>query len=267
MKKTMKIAAFLLAIALIAGVGLFANSLVGNPVSKYLAERTVRTHLEKTYPGTDYMIDDSGYNFKFGWYVVHVVSPSSPDTYFSVTTDMWGSLIRDNFDDVSSGWNTARRLESDYRALTDTVFDAPTFPYVTDIAFGTLEIYPREALGTPDVPAYTLVQEELELDREYDIRELGKAVGHLVVYVDEADRSAQRAADIMLDIRRLMDEAEIPFRAMDLHLRPLPDADGKRAGESFDVTHFAYDDITEEGLAGRLDAAAAAEKQKSSQEK
>ena len=256
MRKTLKIAALLLAIALIAAVGLFANSLVGNPVSKYLAERTAGAHLAENYPGTDYVIDSSGYNFKFGWYVVHVVSPGSPDTYFSITTDMWGKLIRDNFDDVLSGWNTARRLDGEYRALTDTVLTAQAFPYVTDIAFGTLEIYPHEALDSPDVPAYTLVQEELELDGIYDIRKLGAAAGPLVIYVDETERTSHRAAEIMLDLRAIFDAAGVPFRAMDLHLRPPRNDDGTRKGKSFHVMHFAYDDITEENLDARLEAAA-----------
>jgi len=260
MKKALKITAFLLAIALIAGIGLFANALVGNPVSKYLAERTVRTHLESTYPGTDYVIDSAGYNFKFGWYVVHIVSPGSPDTYFSVTTDMWGGIIRDNFDDVLSGWNTARRLDDEYRALTDTMFKAPTFPYVTDIAFGTLEIYPREALNSTDVPSYTLVQEELELDGVYDIRQLGREAGHLVIYVDETELTSHRAAEIMLDLRAIFDAAGIPFRAMDLHLRPVRNDDGTRTGKSFNVMHFLYDDITEENLSARLEAAAGEQK-------
>lgn len=256
MKKALKIAALLLAIALIVGVGLFANSLVGNPVSKYLAERTARTHLAENYSGTDYVIDSAGYNFKFGWYVVHVVSPGSPDTYFSVTTDMWGNFIRDNFDDVLSGWNTARRLDSEYRALADTVLDAPTFPYVTDIAFGTLEIYPREALDSSDTPSYTLVQEELEPDGMYDIGKLGATAGHLVIYVDETECTSRRAAEIMLNLRDIFDAAGVPFRAMDLHLRPPQNPDGTRSEKSFNVMDFAYDDITSESLGARLEAAA-----------
>ena len=39
-KKILKIVAFVLALALIVGVCVFANSLVGNPVSKLLATKT-----------------------------------------------------------------------------------------------------------------------------------------------------------------------------------------------------------------------------------
>ena len=44
-KKHLKIAALILALAIIAGLCLFANALVGNPVSKALATRTAKGHL------------------------------------------------------------------------------------------------------------------------------------------------------------------------------------------------------------------------------
>jgi len=110
------------------------------------------------------------------------------------------------------------------------------------------------------VPSYTLVQEELELDGVYDIRQLGREAGHLVIYVDETELTSHRAAEIMLDLRAIFDAAGIPFRAMDLHLRPVRNDDGTRTGKSFNVMHFLYDDITEENLSARLEAAAGEQK-------
>lgn len=262
MKKTLKIAALLLALALIAALALFANSLLGNPVSKALAIKTARSHVEVTYPGEGFILDRAGYNFKFGWYHVHFYVPGSTDRYFSVTTDPWGHLKSDSHDDITGGWNTARRLDNAYRTLTDTVLKSPAFPFDSDIAFGTLEIYPREALDSPDVPDYTLIQEDLIPDGEYDIRALGAQAGHLVIYVYDTDISPERAAQIMLDLRALMDRAGIPFRAMDFHLYPPRDPDGTNAGKGLNIPDFACDDITAEGLAARLAAAAAAYEQR-----
>ena len=43
-KKVLKVLALILAIVLIIGIGLFANALVGNPVSKFLATKGAEEH-------------------------------------------------------------------------------------------------------------------------------------------------------------------------------------------------------------------------------
>ena len=48
-KKILKVLALIVAIALIIGIGRFANALVGNPVSKYLATKTANEYIAKTY--------------------------------------------------------------------------------------------------------------------------------------------------------------------------------------------------------------------------
>ena len=46
-KKVLKTAAFLTALCLTAGLGIFANALVGNPVSRLLAKRTAEAYLQE----------------------------------------------------------------------------------------------------------------------------------------------------------------------------------------------------------------------------
>ena len=48
-KRILKIAALVLAVVLIIGVCLFANSLVGNPISKALAENTAEKYIKEAY--------------------------------------------------------------------------------------------------------------------------------------------------------------------------------------------------------------------------
>ena len=60
----LKSVALVAAIALIVGVLLFANSLVGNPISKALAKSTAEKHIEETYTNTDYELEDLSYSFK-----------------------------------------------------------------------------------------------------------------------------------------------------------------------------------------------------------
>ena len=54
-KKILKIAALVIAIALIIGVCWFANGLVGNPISKSLATRTAEKYIEENFPDTDFV--------------------------------------------------------------------------------------------------------------------------------------------------------------------------------------------------------------------
>lgn len=257
-KKVLKIIAFIIAIALILGICWVANGLNGNPISKMLAKKAANEYLEANFPDTDYYIEELGFSFKFTGYYAHVRSESSMDTQFTLEIDMLGNVFYDTYDDVLKGAITARRLEQDYRALTDQIFENPAFLYSTDIGYGRLEIYPQEAMDDPlvtDIPDYALVQEDLVMDQIYDIRELGKQAGHLVVYVDSDTISFELAAEIMLGIRTEFDKANIPFRAIDFVLQPPLPEEGPRTGDRINFDNFPYEDIYEDGLIERLKAA------------
>lgn len=254
-KKVLKIIALIVAIALIVGVCLFANALNGNPVSKILATKAADTYLEENFSDTDYYIEKLAYSFKYGNYYAHVRSETSIDTQFTLYIDMIGRVYFDTYEDVLSGAITARRVEQEYRDLTDQIFESPNFPYPEGICYGTLEIYPQEAIDDPnvtDIPNYTLTSDELILDRIYDPRELGAQAGHLIVYVDSDTVTLEEAARIMLFIRTEFDKANIPFVAIDFMLQyPLPE-DGPRPDEHVWVENFLYEDIYDEGLEDRI---------------
>lgn len=257
-KKTRKIIAAVVAIVILTGLGWFANALVGNPVSKLLATNTVEKHLAETYAGTDYFIERVSYNFKDGNYHALIKSPTSMDTEFYLRLTMLGVLRQDTYENVLDGTNTARRLEQEYRDLTDAVFTNPAFPYECHIDYGTLDIYPEVLLGNPqyeDVPSYALNQNELILDKIYDIRELGRQAGHLVIYVDGETVTAEAAAQIMLGIKAQFDDAGIPFAAMDFTLQYPKPEEGKRPEGEVSVANFPYDEIYEEGMIDRVIAA------------
>lgn len=262
-KKILKVIALIVAIALIVGIAWLANSLNGNPISKMLAKKAANVYLEEHFPDTDYYIEDLGFSFKFVGYYAHIRSASSMDTQFSLEIDMFGHVFFDTYESVTGGFVTARRLEQEYRELTDQIFENPAFPYHSDIQYGTLEIYPQEAFDDPlatDVPDYALVQEDLILDKIYDIRELGAQAGHLTVYVDSETISLELAAEMMLAIRAEFDKANIPFRAINFVLQhPLPE-EGPRDDVYIWVEHFLYEDIDAEGLEERIAKADAAMK-------
>ena len=131
MKTTLlKTGALILAILLIVGVILFANSLVGNPISKALAQSAAQKYVKETYAGTDYELGEVSYSFKDGYYYAFVSSPSSIDTHFALAYNSFGKLQHDYFDVyVKGGFNTVQRVETDYRKAAETVFNSRTFPY------------------------------------------------------------------------------------------------------------------------------------------
>lgn len=253
--KILRVLAFLTAMALIAGLGLFANALVGNPISKWLSKRTAEKYIADTYPNTDFEVESVSYSFKTGGYYAYIHSPSSVDGDFTLYLSLGGALERDDYEErVIGGWNTADRLNRAYRELTDSVLESSAFPFVSDIAFGDLECTAREYLKNEDVPTYTLVMEELEQDRLYDIRELGAQAGHLVIYVQDEQVTIERAAEIILEIKRLMQMGGAPFYAMDFVLE-YPKAEENWQEGRVEARGFLCEDIYEEGMEERVKAA------------
>ena len=257
-KKILKMIALVLAIILIAGVCWMANAFVGNPVSKALATRTAENHLASEYGDTDFYIDRVFYSFKDGCYHAFILSPTSIDTDFSLAINMWGKLRLDTYDSVTRGFNTGMRLNEEYRALTDQIFESNSFPYQSDICFGMLQIESQEAIDDPDltdIPEYALVYEDLIIDKIYDIRELGAQAGRLCVYVDSEELTYEIAAEMLLTIRGLFDEANIPFRTIDFTLQHPKPEEGIRDDEFIGTGEFPYEEIYAEGMADRIKAA------------
>ena len=262
MKKHFRIIGIVLVIAIIAVLIWFGNVMMGNPVSHALASKAAKSFLSDRFSGTDYQMERITYSFKDGRYHAFMVSPTSIDGDFSVCFSMLGEYCYDTYDSVMDGWNTAQRLESEYRKLTDTILNDPALPYdntqVYSIMFGELEIYPKEFIDDPnvhDIPDYLLVQDDLELNQIYDIKELGAQAGHLILYVDNEVISVEETARIMLDFRSMFDEADIPFYAMDFVLRHPRTEDGQSDDEEIRINDFLYQDIYEEGLTERIEIA------------
>ncbi len=256
-KKVLKAVAFIIALVLIIFLGLFANSLVGNPVSKLLAQNTAKNHLKESYSNTDYYIDDVSYNFKDGLYYAKIKSNSSVDSNFNFLIDMSGKLKIDTFEyDVLNKSNTAMRLMEEYKTLTDPVLNNNSFPYTCSIITANLEINDRQSIKeNEDIPDYSIISEDLELDKIYDILELGKKAGHITVYIDNESISFEKATQILLDIKEYLDECGISFQAIDLTLRSPLDKNDTTPKEEIVVLNFLYDDIYEDGLLERVKTA------------
>ena len=112
-KKILKIGALVLAIVLIVGVCLFANSLIGNPISKALAKNTAEKYLEEKYPDTDFELGEVNYSFKDSYYHAHVSSPSSMDSSFTLLINGLGKryTIQDELPEYCNDMNDTLRYQ------------------------------------------------------------------------------------------------------------------------------------------------------------
>ena len=252
-KRILKIAALVFAIVLIVGVCIFANGLVGNPISKAVATNTAEKHLEETYADKDFEIERVFYSFKDGYYHAFIYSPSSIDSDFTILIDMWGKMRYDTYKDrVLSGGNTADRIGRDYRETVDKVLDSQAFPYNAHIGYGDFKFYPREHLKEHTVPEYALITEDLTLDAFYDVNELGAKHGMLTIYIEDNTVTVERLSKILLDIKTIFDNAGVKFYMIDCVLEYPKLEDGKRREERVEVMNFLYTDIYEDGMVERV---------------
>ena len=159
-----------------------------------------------------------------------------------------------------SGENTRSRLSMEYRDLVDAVLEAPQAGLPLDFGYGDLECWSREALELEleDAPDYALITDDLVPNGIYDVRALGAQAGHLVYYLEEEAPSLESLAHWLLEIRRMMDSAGVPFVDIDLSLRYPRNEDGTHTDCDIYVLHFPYEDIYQEGLVQRVQVANAA---------
>lgn len=261
-KRVLKISALCLAIALIVGVCWFASSLVGNPISRALARHTAEKHLEANYPNTDYAIDDVSYSFKDGNYYAHASSPGSMDGSFTLRISMLGKLRSDDYSSrVEGHGNVANRLFFEYREMVDTVLNSHAYPYTVSMGYGDLE-FERE-VGNETVEG-ALTKSELVNDKFYNVGELGAKNGELVLYIDSDTVTSEKAAEILLETKRLMDQSGISFYSVHFVLRYPPyDAEKsyQRPEGEINLRSLLYSDIYEEGMVDRVQRAAEETKQ------
>ena len=252
-KKVLKVLALVVAIVLIIGIGLFANSLVGNPVSKFLATKGANEYIEKTYSDKDFVIEEVTYNFKTGGYYARVTSPTSIDSHFSLSFNWLGKLELDCYDDVTSGWNTAMRLEDDYRNAVKAVTESKDFSEKYFIAYGEIPCILSDYPIDEEHPEYALQKEELVIDKIYDIKEVASEHGKLVLYAYDEEVTVERLSELLLEVKNKFDNSGVTFKAVDFVLEP-PKKEGEPMmnDEQIQIKNFYYSDIYEDGLVERV---------------
>ena len=218
----------------------FANAFFGNPLSAALARIAAHWYVAQEYGHLDLHIDKVGFNFKDCDYYAKVSSPTSEDTHFTIDISMWGKVKRDTYESVTDGYNTATRLNNEYRELVRAAKEGLAVPYEIDTLTGDLNGSGYGGLWLDD---YGLREAELIVDGEYDILELAARHGGLYINVRDEDVSYARGAEILSDIAGRLEEAGIPFYAMDFTLQKPKGEDGTREDISLWLLDFPADRI------------------------
>ena len=245
MKKIFKIIVVVVATLLIVGLIFITNAFVGNPISKMVVKNNAKEYIETNYKETDYYIDRIGYDFKTSGYYANIKSPSSKDTYFSLTFGILGNFWRDSFSTrVTDGFNTWNRINNEYRTLVDEII--VNLPYETDINYGEL----KTLYKGNDLINFGLDMSSLELDKVYDIKELGGKYGKVVLYVYADEVTPEKASEVLLEVKNQFDEKNQEFYAIDLVLGLPKNNDIKdwQDTEKINLESYLYSDIVEEDL-------------------
>ena len=205
--KTKRILALAAALLLIGFLLIFLNGTVGNPISKAMAGKAAQEYVDARYSDLQLEQKDLVYSFKFSEYLARYQSASSEDTAFAVYVDSFGHVIRDDYEsEVLSLMTTYRRLDKEMRDLGRELFRAEFAELNIDIAHlsGNLS----------DPRPFT---EYLTLDMPMDPHHPPFDV-QAVLWVLDEDVSYERMAELLLRMRDVCAEAEIPVTTYDVRI-------------------------------------------------
>lgn len=263
MKKSTKWISIVLIVAIVALMIFFANAFFGNPISWTIARANAGRYLEENFGDSHFRITEVSHDIKTGGYYAFVDSPTSQDSYFTIYLDGWGRYYGDTYEDVTSKYTTLSRINDQYRDLVRNNATDRYYRFDISIYFGELKIAGVKEVHTytdenGNTKEYTLDKNYgfdcslLELDKEYDIKQLGTECGRICLYIHDPEVTVERAAQLLMEVKAYLDEKDIPFHAIDFHLCEPRNEEGQNVGEQITLYDFLYSDIYEEGLVDRV---------------
>ena len=260
-KKFVRIICWTIAIALLCTAVWFLCAFFGNPISSALAKSTAKRYLEDNYPDADFIIEKVSYDMKSGGYHAYVESPTSIDSHFTIYCDWLGRYNDDTSSCMTDGSNTYVRLSEQYWDLVREKL--PYDHFDIDIGHGDLrvagvfEIYDYidengERIHYTLTRDYGLDISTLVQDGEYDILTLGRDHGSLCIDIIDEEVTVERTAEVLLELKTLLDEKGLAFHAIDFELFGPRNENGQKVGPSIRLIEFLYSDIYEEDLVHRV---------------
>jgi len=227
-------------------------SFTGNPVSLILSKNTAKQVVEEKYSDMDLTVGKPYYNFKMGDYSTYIYKKGSDDIHFYVYTNGWGKYISDAYEsDVLGGYNTYLRIEDEYRNYVKNALDSEGCPYEFEIGYGGFVV--DGACDRVQIPYFNVSQ--LEIDKKYDVAELGKQYGRLVIYVADEDVSVDNAKKVLKEIAEYLDTKDIQYYSVDFVLQHYKNEDGTLNQEAINILDITKEDIFASDYEARFEQA------------
>lgn len=232
-KKILKMAAAVTAFILIGIILFITNSLVGNPVSKALAQKNVKKYVEENYKNLNLEIGETNYNFKSSNYYTFVQSKDSIDTNFSIFSGINGKVIMDSYEDnVLSYWNTYIRLDEDYRNIVEPLIEN-NLEYNFDMVIAGLDKLDKDS-------------EKLTLDMKFDINDI-PLDEYVTVYLYTDNLTWENVAETALCLDNFLKEHNLNIEKYTVVLKPTSEIEEKK-GEYWGVYDFPKNLLKSENL-------------------
>lgn len=184
------------------------------------AKKQIEEHMSTHYADLQLQIDDFFMNFPISGYVAKVSSTVSEDVYFDIDY-IYDGRIEDTYEeDVLSGRNTLKRVEQSYDELVEHAFHKATVDFTYDMIRASYY-----ASNNSEDPMY-IQPRTLQLDYEYDPKELGRKHGRVEIFAYDDDVSYERIEHIILQTKEVLEKGNIPFLHINVTLTSPLDADG-----------------------------------------
>ena len=245
MKKTTKIIAAVVAFGLIICLLLFVNAWSGNPISKLIAKNSAEKYAVEKYSDMDLKVEKAVYSFKYGSYMVFFRSPTSYDTAFSVYSNSFGKIIRDDYQyEVANNFTTWRRLDLELREIGKKLM-TDNLPY--DI---THAIFLSENIDTGALTAL------LTKDMTLDIHNPPFGIGASIT-INDPDVSYEKMAEVMRAMAKLCADENIPIVEYSIHIEndalvSVQDGAEARENQKIGIYDIPADLLNSENLASDL---------------
>lgn len=200
--KALKIAALIIAVALIGMILFITNAFVGNPISSALADKGIKEYVAQNYLDLDLEVEKARYNFKFNEYMARAKSKSSVDTHFAIYY-RGGKVKRDDYETYVLGkYNTLSRLEQECSQLI--------IPILSKIP----GLENNRAMVQIDKWEYEKVSDDIKLDMKYEkTLPIDMKVN---IRADLSDVSLKSMAEILEDSHQILRNNGYHFTSYDI---------------------------------------------------
>ncbi len=216
-----------------------SNTFVGNVVSRIIVNVASNNYIEKQY-NSNFYVEDINYSFKDGSYIVVVNKDDSIDSHFMLTYNLFGKLESNNYEDVTSGYNTYHRINMEYYDLFEEEIKKASFYSEKLHQYASLEILGNDYFNKYIENEYGIVLSDLLLDEEYDVVELGKLYGNVTITMENDVINEETLKEKLLLVANELEYLGITYHTINLII--------KNENDTMELNSFFVSDISADNL-------------------